>query len=161
MTEQSAPQNPETTVDWQARHAEIDQQMADHQRKSFEIADAWSSPAAIAVGEVVREDGNVNWRHFVSHVGGILQVLELVDENGKPDTRRIIPLVDDLFNKSYGGAGRRMAGGMTMRMGARNRPYPHAPLRARSSGDEVVQADAERMLSDLEAADQPRLTSRR
>lgn len=160
MTEQTAPQTPAPAVDWQARHAEIDQQMADQQRKTFEISNAWSSPAALAVGQVVREDGNVDWRHFVSHVGGILKVLELVDETGKPDTRRIIPLVDDLFNRSYGGAGRQMAGGMTLRMGARNRPYPHAPLVVWSSGDDVVQADAERMLAEV-AEERPRLTSRR
>lgn len=160
MTEQTAPQTPETAIDWQARRADLDRQLADNQRKMWAISDAWSSPAALAVGQVVREDGNVGWRDFVTHVGGILKVLELVDENGKPDTRRIIPLVDDLFNKSYGGAGRQMAGGMTLRMGARNRPYPHAPLPVRSSGDELVQADAERLLAEA-AEERPRMTSRR
>lgn len=171
MTEQTEQQIPapepaaEDAIDWRARREEQDRKMMEARRKQWEVTAAWSSREAEAINAVIREDGNVEWRDFVSHCGGIMNVIGMVDDRGEPDTRRIIPLVDELFNKSYGGKGQAMAGGMVMRLGPRNRPYPHKrpPVQpAARSADEVTQADAERLLRAAQeaAASKPKFHGR-
>lgn len=133
----------------------------EHQAHMDRIDAAWSSPEARAVHEVVQQDGNVDWRPFVQHAGGILAVVDLIDETGRPDTRRIIPLVDELFAK---GAKKALQGGITMTLGPRNRPYPHGRVSgtapALSSDGEAA---AKRVQQALEESQQtpPRTTARR
>lgn len=129
----------------------------EHQAHTDRINAAWSSPEARAVAEVVQQDGNVDWRPFVGHAGGILAVVDLVDETGRPDTRRIIPLVDELFAKS---AKKNLQGGITMTLGPRNRPYPHGPAPVQRTGRNVTQADAEKLLEEAQQTP-PRTTARR
>lgn len=80
----------------------------------------WASREVREIRELVRDDGNVDWTTFVTHCGGILNVAAMVDERGRPDTDRIIPLVDELFAKH---AVTEYAGGITMTRRPRNRPY--------------------------------------
>lgn len=131
MSTPSTPDTPlythvadsKTPEEWQA----ILDRLHETQRRSVEhasaVSAAWSSAEARAIAEVVRGDGNVDWREFVSHAGGILEVVKLVDDQGKPDTRRIIPLVDELFDKY---ARQEFRGGVTFTKLPNNRPYPHA-----------------------------------
>lgn len=80
----------------------------------------WASREVREIRELVRNDANVDWPTFVTHCGGILNVAAMVDEHGRPDTDRIIPLVDELFAKS---AVTEYAGGITMTRQPKNRPY--------------------------------------
>lgn len=128
----------------------------EHKDRMSRIDAAWSSPEARAVHEIVQQDGNVDWRPFVQHAGGILAVVDLVD-GGRPDTRRIIPLVDELFAKN---AKKALQGGITMTLGPRNRPYPHGPAPVRQTDRDVTQADAERLLEDAQQTP-PRTTAPR
>lgn len=118
MTEQTITE--QTAADLQTVREGVNRARRESDDRLSRIAAAWESPEARAVAQVVREDGNVDWREFVGHVGGILKVVELVDDQGRPDTDRIIPLVDELFGKH---AKKQLQGGMTMTLGPRNRPY--------------------------------------
>ena len=119
-----------TPEEWQAIRDRTEENMRKSREHSRLVDKTWASPEVAAIGKVVREDGNVDWRQFVAHVGGILKVAELVDGNGDPDTERIIALVDDLFNEH---ADREVAMGSVFRRRPGNRPYkpqravqPHA-----------------------------------
>lgn len=90
----------------------------DRQREKLDAA--WTSPEAAAIRALVENDGNVDWRAFVGHCGGILEVVKMVDAQGRPDADQIIPRVDELFGKT---AVTPMAGGIKMTIGPRNRPY--------------------------------------
>lgn len=94
------------------------------QRESLEasrkIDKAHASPEAEKIRDIVREDGNVDWIEFVKHCGGILNVVEMVDEYGLPDTDRIIPKVDELFDKYV--QAERDRGSISVRRPS-NRPY--------------------------------------
>lgn len=119
MTEQNTPQE----VDWQAERARLDQMFKESVQRTSRVQNAWSSREAEAVRKVVNEDGNVAFGDFVTHVGGILAACELVDKNGAADTERIIPLVDELFDKFHGA--QEMQGGVTFKRKPGNRPYRH------------------------------------
>ncbi|QLJ06714.1 hypothetical protein HZZ00_37420 (plasmid) [Streptomyces sp. NEAU-sy36] len=100
------------------------ERLARQQRESLErrsqVEKAWSSPEAKRVHEFIKRDGNVDWREFVSHCGGIMNVVALLDAQGQPDADRIIPLVDELFDKY---AVTEYRGGITMTRRPNNRPY--------------------------------------
>lgn len=88
--------------------------------RNSRIEQAWNSPETRAVRQFIVDDGNVDFREFTSHVGGIMEVVALVDEQGQPDADRIIPKVDELFAKY---AVKEFAGGLTMTRRPQNRPY--------------------------------------
>lgn len=98
-------------------------QQESHER-SRKIDAAWQSPAARKIREIVVEDGNVEWPEFVKHCGGILEAVAMVDEYDLPDTDRIIPKVDELFNK-YAQA--EVDRGSVFRRRPKNRPYVPGP----------------------------------
>lgn len=98
----------------------IAQQDREHREKEHAIDKAWHSKEAKKIHEVIREDGNVDWRQFVTHCGGILNVVAMVDEFGLPDTDQIIPKVDELFSKD---SETEYQGGVIFRRHPRNRPY--------------------------------------
>jgi len=125
MTEQTTTteQHTDQEVDWAAARARLDQQFRESVQRTSLVQNAWDSAEAKAVREVVQADGNVNWREFVSHCGGILNACDLVDADGRADTRRIIPLVDELFAKD---ASKEFAGGVTYTRKPGNRPYIHS-----------------------------------
>jgi hypothetical protein len=105
-----------------------DQRMqADQEQKDrmSEIERAWASPEAKAVHEMVQQDGNVDWRDFVGHCGGILEVVAMVDAEGRPDHDRIVPQIDELFAKHYS---KQQLSGFTVTRQPNNRPY-RPPLR--------------------------------
>jgi hypothetical protein len=161
MTEQSHTPQQAPEIDWAAARARLDEQHRASIERASHVQNAWESPAARSVQEVVRTDGNVPWREFVSHCGGILKVCELVDADGRADTTRIIPLVDELFGKH---ATKEFAGGVTFTQKPANRPYVHsralmearaAQKRAEFPGDN----DPEQLLrAERENALKPRTT---
>jgi hypothetical protein len=114
-----------------------------HRDRLNRVDNAWSSPEATAVREFVQQDGNVDWRPFVSHCGGILEVVGLVGEDGTADADRIVPLIDAMFAKT---AVTKMVGGLTMTRYPRNRPY--RPQGRTVTDREPVQQDAERLLEE-------------
>lgn len=126
------------------------------QRETLErrsrIDRAFTSPEAKAVKEIVEGDGNVPWPEFVKKAGGILEVVAMVDGQGRPDTDRIIAKVDELFAELF--PPQEFRGGMTMTRKPQNRPYvPRQPKVTVFPGDgEISQAEAERL---LEAAQRP------
>lgn len=111
--------------------ARLERQYRDSIERQGHIERAWASPEVSAIRELIRADGNVDWPEFVSHCGGILTVAAMVDDHGKPDTDRLIPLVDELFNKyavtEYTG--------MTMTKKPKNRPYRSTSTRQEFRGD--------------------------
>lgn len=138
MTEQTVENtDPNTPEHWAAMRRRLDQQQRESIERASKVQAAWSSWEAEVVREVVRADGNVDWREFVSHAGGIMRVCELVDAEGRADTTRIIPLVDELFGKT---AVTEYKGGMTVTRQPRNRPYHHS--RALLASREVDQRAA-------------------
>lgn len=155
MTEQptTAPFN---AADVLARLERPHRQSIEH---STRVENAWNSPEAAALRRFVQEDGNVDWREFVSHCGGILKTVELVDQNGDPDPERVVPLIDELFGKF---ATQEFAGGMTMTRKPNNRPFrkrgpSFEEQRAQFPGDS--EGDAEALLRvEQEAAQRPRTT---
>lgn len=160
MTEQTTEQQsirPETPADFQAMRARLDAQQREATERAYKISAMWESREAAAVRKVVQTDGNVDWREFVSHCGGIVKVVGLVDEQGDPDTERIIPLVDELFNKF---AVQEFAGGMTMTKRPQNRPYRHR----KPTPDPTFPGDGDPeslLRAEREAAQQPRTTAPR
>jgi hypothetical protein len=118
------------------------------------------SPEAKAIKEIVDADGNVPWPEFVKHCGGILEVVAMVDDQGRPDTDQIIPKVDELFDYLF--PPQEFKGGMTMTRKPQNRPY--VPRRVQAPvfpGDgEISQAEAERLLEEAQKP-APRLTAPR
>jgi hypothetical protein len=119
MTEATTPTQPEPIVSgapsWPVGHPlyappldqataaavleRLETTMRESREKSARIDAAWRSPEGLRIRDIVREDGNVEWPEFVKHCGGILEVVGMVDEYGLPDTDRIIPKVDELFDK--------------------------------------------------------------
>jgi hypothetical protein len=158
-TEQQQPLRPETPADFQAMRARLDAQQRESIERASKISAMWGSQEAAAVRKVVQTDGNVDWREFVSHCGGIVKVVSLVDEQGDPDTERIIPLVDELFSKH---AVQEFAGGMTMTRRPQNRPYRHrkpVPEPMFPGDRDAPEGAAERLLrEEQEAAARPRTT---
>ncbi|GAA3595262.1 hypothetical protein [Streptomyces osmaniensis] len=127
---------------------------------------AASSAEARAVKDVVEGDGNVPWPEFVKHCGGILEVVALVDEQGRPDTDQIIPKVDALFEQLF--PPQEYKGGMTMTRKPQNRPYvpghgtAQAALKRAQAGMDKDIADAEELLRrEQEAARRVPTTGRR
>lgn len=108
----------------------------EHRARMKAIDDAFKSPEATRLREMIEDDANVGWREFVSHCGGILEVVKLVDENGVPDVDRVVAKVDELFN-SY--VQKEIDAGSVFRRYPRNRPYQPGPsmeaLRARQLGE--------------------------
>lgn len=128
MTEQTEQQ--QTGTEPERVLARLERQQREHLEHTSRIDRAWTSPEAVAMRQLVQADGNVDWSQFVTHCGGILKVVALAGEDGKPDTDRVIPLIDELFAKY---ATTEYAGGMTMTRRPQNRPYrprstprPHA-----------------------------------
>ncbi|WP_399559058.1 hypothetical protein OIA45_49125 (plasmid) [Streptomyces chartreusis] len=118
------------------------------------------SPEARAVKDVVLGDGNVAWPEFVKHCGGILEAVALVDEQGRPDTDRIIAKVDETFAHLF--PPEEFLGGMTVTRKPQNRPYvPKRPPAPTFPGDgEVSARDAEKLLEE-ERRPSPQTTARR
>lgn len=108
--------------------AKIERQQRQSIERASQISRAWESTEARRLHDFIRADGNVDYREFVSHVGGILAAVALVDESGRPDHEQIIPKVDEIFAKY---ATQEFTGGMTMTRQPRNRPY--VPKAAASS----------------------------
>jgi hypothetical protein len=133
----------------------LNRQDREHRERMTEMDRAWKSPAAEKIRTIVQADGNVDWPDFVKHCGGILEVVAMVDDYGLPDTDRIIPMVDELFNKY---AQQEVDAGSVFRRHPRNRPYvpgrgtsageakAAAKLAAVSGGRDPGEADAERLL---------------
>lgn len=148
------------------RRVRQDQEYRDRAAK---VDAAFRSKEAERIRNVVLEDGNVDdWREFVSFCGGILEVVAMVDEHGLPDTDRIIPKVDALFDKHVQ---KELKAGSPFRRGMRNRPYVAG--RGTAAGETVAAAkrmagedreisldEAERLL-EAERAPKPRTTARR
>lgn len=109
---------------------------AAHRARMKAIDDAFRSPEAKRLREMILDDGNVGWREFVTHCGGILETLKLVDENGVPDVDRVVEKVDELFN-TY--VQKEIDAGSVFRRHPRNRPYQPGPsmeaLRAQRLGE--------------------------
>jgi len=188
MTEQTSAETSEQAPSWPAPGsalyapaltqedrtnllAQLEQRQRESHDRVRKIDEAWGSPEAQKIREVVREDGNVDWAEFVKFCGGILEVVQMVDEYGLPDTDRIIPKVDELFNKD---SEKEFQGGVTFRRHPRNRPY--VPGRGTAAGEaraaerrgalaggrDPGESDAETLLrAEQEAANAPRLTHRR
>ena len=111
-------------------------QEVENRERAQKIDAAFRSPAAQKIRDVVMEDGNItDWREFVRFCGGILEVVKMVDAHGFPDTGRIIPKVDELFNEHVQEDIKR---GSVFRRGMRNRPYK--PGRGTSAGETVAAA---------------------
>ncbi|MFF2168148.1 hypothetical protein ACFVWP_46960 [Streptomyces sp. NPDC058175] len=104
--------------------AKIERQQRESIERAAQISRAWESTEARRLHDFIRADGNVDYREFVSHVGGILAAVAMVDENGDPDHEQIIPKVDEIFAKY---ATREFTGGMTMTSKPQNRPYKPRP----------------------------------
>lgn len=152
MTEQTNPQDtpptallPERSVLTAApldpekiRRLNDERMRADaaHRARMKAIDAAFKSPEAKQLREMVEDDGNVEWREFYTHCGGILETVKLVDENGVPDVDRVVEKVDELFN-SY--VQKEIAAGSIFRRKPRNRPYQPGPsmeaLRAQRLGE--------------------------
>lgn len=98
----------------------LERQQREALERSRQIEQAWQSPAAKKMRDIVTDDGNVEWSELVKHAGGILEVVALVDEYGLPDTDRLIPLVDELFNKYEQ---QEIDRGSIFRRHPKNRPY--------------------------------------
>lgn len=135
----------------------IENQYRDSIERQSRIDRAWASPAVAAIRELIRADGNVDWPEFVSHCGGILKVAAMVDGNGKPDTDRLIPLVDELFSKY---AVTEYAGGLTMTRKPKNRPYLASGAPRRAPGPAFPGAE-DRGPADLSEAPHIKTTSSR
>jgi len=164
MTEQPTIQDPRTATELTP---EMVREMNDHRvqedmerRERMDRIDrAFSSPEAQKIRRVVEEDGNATWTEFVKHCGGILEVVAMVDEYGRPDTDQIIPKVDEI-HAAY--VQRLREAGHMLLPGARNRPYVPGPGTA--AGERLAAAkradrepgvnDAERLLAEeAEAAE--------
>ncbi|MGV9227612.1 hypothetical protein ACWDPF_33650 [Streptomyces albogriseolus] len=106
----------------EARRINDDRMRAEMERRAHrdQVDNAFRSPEATRIRELVVADGNVDWREFVVYCGGILEVVAMVDQYGRPDTDRIIPKVDELFYERYS---REEYVGMTVTRHPRNRPY--------------------------------------
>ncbi|MEU8472710.1 hypothetical protein AB0F30_33335 [Streptomyces sp. NPDC029006] len=148
--------------------AEVDESLARLERlhrSTYEnqrrIDAAWHSPETQKIRDIVRDDGNVEWPEFVKHCGGILKVITMVDEYGLPDTDKIIPKVDELFNK-YAQA--EVDAGSVFRRRPSNRPYVAgrgtaagealaAAKRAQFPGDyDAREGDVDRLLKEEQEA---------
>jgi hypothetical protein len=159
----AAPMTKEKVESVMERLARQDRE---HRALVTEMDRAWHSPECEKIRHVVREDGNVDWSQFVKHCGGILEVVAMVDDYGLPDTDRIIPKVDELFNQH---SEKTYQGGVVFRQHPRNRPYVAG--RGTSAGEaraaeqrsmlprDPGEGDAERLLrAEQEAASRPRTT---
>lgn len=91
----------------------------EHRDRMSRIAAAWDSPEAKAVHEFVRQDGNVDWREFVGFCGGILEVVAMVGEDGRPDPEKVVPRIDELFYRDYS---QKESGAFKVTRHPRNRP---------------------------------------
>jgi hypothetical protein len=141
---------PEKVRELNDQRMRADQEMRD---RASRIDAAWNSLETRELAEFVRQDGNVDWREFVSYCGGILEAVALVDEHGRPDPAKLIPRIDAMFAKT---AVKKMAGGMTMTSHPRNRPYrPPMAVPVRDPAP-----DAEELL-DAERTPKPRTTGLR
>lgn len=106
--------------------ARLERMQRESRERAAAIDAAFQSPEAQAIRKMIQDDGNVDWTEFVKSCdGGILAVVEMVDEQGRPDAKRIIPLVDALFEKHFGET--EMQGGVIFRRHPRNRPYRPGP----------------------------------
>lgn len=132
--------------------ARLERSQSESRDLSARISAAWSSPEAEKIRDVVRQDGNVDWPEFVKHCGGILEAVAMVDGYGLPDTDRIIPKVDELFNKW---AQAEVDAGSVFRKRPRNRPYVAGrgtsvgearAAQRRSGGSDPREGDAETLL---------------
>jgi len=167
MTEQPTiqdPHNPRTAGDLTPEKVrELNdrrvQQDIEHRELMTRIDKAFASPEAEKIRQVVREDGNVDWREFITHCGGILEVVAMVDDLGLPDTGVIIPKVDELFDQHVQ---REISAGSVFRRKPRNRPY--VARRGTSAGEALLAAkgagegpaDAERLLREEAEAERQR-----
>lgn len=122
----------------------------EHREKTARMNAARKSSEFQKVRKVVEEDENVAWPDFLNHVGGILEVVQLVDETGMPDVDRIVSSIDELFDKLY--AKQEFQGGVVFRRKPRNRPYQPGPsveaMRAARAGE--FPGDRESALIDRE-----------
>lgn len=100
--------------------AQLERTQREAREQSRNIEKAWASDAAKKIRQIVLDDGNVEWTEFVKHCGGILEVVAMVDDYGLPDTDRIIPKVDSLFD-TYVRIERERGSVFVRRPG--NRPY--------------------------------------
>lgn len=127
------------------------ERLARMERESAErasrVSAAWSSPEAASIRKMVNDDGNVDFREFVSHCGGIMAVVAMVDDRGVADPGKVIPKVDELFSKW---AVTELAGGITMTRSPRNRPYrPTGATRVSFPGDGTMsQQEAARQFEE-------------
>lgn len=118
------PQEVESVMD------RLNRQEREHRDRVHQMDQAWHSPEAAKIRDVVRSDGNVEWLEFVKHCGGIMAVVGMVDGYGLPDTDQIIPKVDELFD-TY--VQREIKAGSVFRRRPGNRPY--VPGRGTSAGE--------------------------
>jgi hypothetical protein len=124
MTEQTTPQAPAQQPEQEDVLARLERIQRESRERVAQIERAFRSPEAEKIRELVRDDGNVEWLEFVKHCGGILKVVEMVDAYGLPDTDRIIPKIDELFNKW---AQAEVDRGSVFRRRPANRPYVPGP----------------------------------
>lgn len=161
------PLDPATAA---AAMARLEKTMRESHEKSARIDAAWRSPEVKRIRDVVLEDGNVDWLEFVKYCGGVLEVASLVDDYGLPDTDRIIPKVDELFDTHVQAEIER---GSVFRRRPGNRPYVAgrgtsageeraAALRASRAGVDPGEGEAEALLrAEQEQRQQRRTTSLR
>lgn len=126
-TQEQSPELAEKEAEaarWREIREEENRKILAYQERTAMIDRAHQSPEARLIRELVLDDGNVEWREFVTHVGGILEVVKLVGQDGLPDVDRIIPKVDEIFN---GHVEREIAAGSVFRRYPRNRPYVPGP----------------------------------